>query len=147
MTNFVADRMLGKLAKWLRILGFDTLYPGEIPDAQIKALAERENRILLTRDRQLHESCPSSILIESDEPDAQIRQVVGKFAVEREMILTRCILCNEPVVEISKDAVAGKVPEEVLERQEKFWICKNCDRIYWSASHWDNMLSKLSGLI
>ena len=144
--KFLCDHMLGTLAKWLRFLGHDTAYPGAAEDTELKALVEAEGRTLLTRDRELSGRVAGSVYVMSDDLDEQLLQVMGAFALPADLSLTRCSLCNTTLDDVPKEDARGKVPEKVLEHQEKFWHCPTCGRFYWQGSHWDNMTTRLHGL-
>jgi uncharacterized protein with PIN domain len=151
--NFLADQMLGKLAKWLRFLGYDTLYPTTIDDDQLIEICRSENRTLLTRDRDLanstnkHHDLPGVYYIESDNPDLQLKQVVHDLNLSfDDLVMTRCAECNFKIYEVSKEQVEGKVPKGVFDRQDRFWYCNNCDKYYWQGSHYDQILAKIEML-
>lgn len=134
---FAAEKTLGKLAKWLRILGFDTLYS---PDLSGKQLIDAEpKRILLTRTRVIRDLTVSQqrIFIVSNDPFEQLREVVQGTGITRRDILpfSRCIRCNAVIRRVSKDFVRKMVPEYVWESHDTFRICALCRRIYWSGSH------------
>ena len=137
--RFLADAMLGKLAKWLRILGCDVAYDPDISDREIAERGRREGRVILTRDTLLirkREVRENYFLIHGDSYREQLRQVVDQFAIDPEGgLFTRCVLCNEPIAEVDKLQVAGKVPPYVYETQESFGSCARCGRIYWKATH------------
>jgi hypothetical protein len=136
--RFVADDMLGKLARWLRILGCDTAYHATISDAELLAVAARETRTLLTRDTSLlkRRAVGPHLLIRFDAPRKQLRQVVEEFGLDTEQLLfSRCLICNDPVVRVDKQKVAGKVPEYTYATQEAFSRCPRCGRIYWAGTH------------
>ena len=149
-TAFIADCMLGKLARWLRILGFDTAYDHAIADGDLIRRAREEARILLTRDTRLvlRKGMPRHLLIESQDPAEQVRQVVDAFElqVNRDAFLSRCILCNRGTLAISKEEARPKVPPYVFRTQERFARCPECGRIYWRATHVDEMIRWLEGL-
>jgi uncharacterized protein with PIN domain len=143
--------MLGTLAKWLRILGFDTTYAGpNMVDEKILEISKTENRILLTRDKGLTNSARREnikiIKITSTELDEQIRTVLSIIKMDEEKILSRCIVCNSIVQDIRKDDVKNKVPERIYKNNIKFWFCPNCKKIYWKGSHYDDMLEKINKL-
>jgi len=147
--KFICDQMLGTLAKWLRIMGYDTIY-GDGDDSRLIKIAVDEKRVLLTRDKELHKRCPDSILIESTELGEQIKNVMNSLDLKiiMENTLTRCTVCNVPVEKISKEQVKGKVPAHAYETHDEFWICPECKRIYWIGTHWENMknfMEKLGG--
>jgi len=144
--KFLCDHMLGTLAKWLRFLGHDAAYPGPIDDRELEALAGREGRVLLTRDRELAARVPGSVSVLSDDLDGQLLQVLQAFDLKADIALTRCSVCNAPLREASVEEARGSVPEKVLERQREFWHCDACGRFYWQGSHWDNMTERVRNL-
>jgi uncharacterized protein with PIN domain len=136
--RFAAERPLGKLAKWLRILGFDTAYQaGGCLEKFVRNL--ESGRILLCRSRRLPERWLSTdtIRIESDHLPEQLKQVVTVLQLSENdfHLFSRCIRCNLPIVELDKDMVRGKVPDFVWETQDSFSCCPACKRIFWSGSH------------
>ncbi|MBC7080863.1 MAG: Mut7-C RNAse domain-containing protein [Thermoplasmatales archaeon] len=141
--------MLGKLAKWLRIIGYDVLYLKNMEDEKIIENAMKEGRILLTRDKKLAEKYKNSLYIEEKDIDSQIKRVVEAFKIsmEEENFLSRCTICNVEIEKIEKEKVKGKVPENVFENMSEFWICKNCGRIYWAGTHWKNMKEKIDKIV
>ena len=141
MTRFVVDAMLGTLAKWLRVFGFDTVFAKGMPDKEIVKLAKAENRILITRDRDLAKSLAGSIYIQQKDLDEQLAIVLKTHPAERSRVLTRCLECNSVLSQLDKSQVKG-VPEGVLERESEFWQCPGCKKIYWPATHWKNMMKK-----
>jgi len=149
--TFVVDDMVGKLAKWLRILGYDTLYFKKIENKRLIDIALRQERILLTRDTEMvrDKRVKKHILIEDDHYSGQLRQVLDTLglSVRAEKVFSRCLICNEELKVVAKDFVKGKVPEFVFKTQEKFTACPRCDRIYWNATHLrhvEEMLEKLA---
>jgi len=136
--KFAADVMLGTLAKWLRILGFDTFYSNNIDDNQLLEVAWREKRILLSRDHQLVDGVnpKQALLIESKKMPRQLRQVVGAFHLSNAIALfSRCVDCNVQVVPIEKAAIKDKVPAFVYQNYQEFWICPKCGQIFWPGTH------------
>lgn len=144
--KFLCDHMLGTLAKWLRFLGHDATYPGPLDDRELLALAAREGRVLLTRDRELAARVPGALGVVSDDLDDQLLQVLKAFNLKADIALTRCSVCNAPLREATKEEARGNVPKKVLERQEEFWHCDTCGRFYWQGSHWDNMTNRVRSL-
>jgi uncharacterized protein len=148
--QFVADAMLGKLAKWLRVMGIDVLYDPDGTDAQLLQCAERCGRILLTRNRRLmHRRGPAQRLyVESDYYHEQVRQVVHAFPLaESIQVFSRCLQCNSVLGAIAKQLVADKVPPYVYATQMIFKHCAVCDRLYWGGTHRDNMLRQLQAML
>jgi len=149
--KFLCDRMLGTLAKWLRILGFDTLFANSnVEDEKLLKLAKDEERILITRDKNLtidarRENIKVIKIISTDIND-QLRQVIKNTKIDENFFLSRCLLCNNLVEKISKKNVKKIVPDRVYENNKKFWYCKICDKVYWKGSHFDNMIQKIKQL-
>jgi uncharacterized protein with PIN domain len=145
--RFVADHMLGSLARWLRFLGFDTAYPDVLSDRELAEIAARENRILLTRDKELAKTVGDSVLyIKSTETDEQLNQVIMEYDLTISNELTRCSLCNTVLESVDKEDVKGKVPEKVFEIQNEFWECGQCNKYYWPGTHYKNIKEKLEKL-
>jgi uncharacterized protein len=153
MTNgphFVADAMLGKLAKWLRVMGIDVLYDPGLTDARLLQCADVGGKIILTRDHRLmnRRGPTQRFYIESDYYHEQIRQVVQAFhLVDRIHVFTRCLRCNAPLRAIAKQLVAGRVPSYVYATQMAFKHCAMCDRLYWGGTHRDNTLRQLQAIL
>lgn len=147
--RFVADTMLGRLARWLRALGYDTLYVRHGADGEILRLARGEGRVLLTRDTQLVKLAwdHPTLLIQDDRWEDQIRQLTRELGLRPgERLLNRCLECNTPLVERAREEVTGLVPAYTLARHRSFWGCPGCGRIYWAGSHAERMLAKIRGL-
>lgn len=145
--KFICDEMLGKLAKWLRIIGYDTKYAKGMDDEKIIEIALKEDRIVLTRDKMLSRKAVKGFYIEEKELEKQIEKVIKKFKLDLEKnIFSRCTVCNIPVAKIERNKVKGKVPESVWENNKEFWICPRCGRIYWMGSHWNNIRNRLKRL-
>lgn len=136
--TFVADAMLGGLAKKLRMLGYDTLYRAGIDDRELKGIALRERRVLLTRDHEVAEtSLPVTVVfIESDDMSEQLSQVVEELGLDTDSgSFSRCTLCNEPLEPVEKASVRELVPPYVYSTQSRFARCPSCRRVYWEATH------------
>jgi hypothetical protein len=147
--KFIADCMLGKLAKWLRLIGIDTVYLHDAEDDELIRRALREDRILLTRDGTLagrRMLRGRSLFIESEETGKQLRQVIEHFGigVEAGALFTRCIVCNEPIEDLPKASAKGSVPPYVYRTQERFGRCPSCGKIYWRGTHVDHVLQALA---
>jgi len=145
--RFIADCMLGKLAKWLKILGFDTEYHRAISDHDLIERSLADDRILLTRDRDLakRKKLKRFILIESEVPTEQVRQVLKdrRLKLDNANILSRCLVCNVRIEPIAREEVKDHVPPYVYKTQKRFARCPQCERIYWGATHTDNILHRL----
>jgi hypothetical protein len=137
--RFFADAMLGRLARWLRVLGFDTAYDGTLPDPALVRLAEAEDRVLLTRDRHLlRELRPARALeIRRDAPLEQLREVVAALALQppRELF-TRCLICNTPLAPpLAADEADALLPASARGLPGPTRRCPGCGRLYWPGSH------------
>jgi uncharacterized protein with PIN domain len=145
--KFLADDMLGRLGKWLRILGYDTLSLPRTSDENILKKAIREKRILLTRDRELAEKATSkrSLFIVENRYQPQVREVIRKLRlkIKPKKFFNICLACNKPVKRIHKDRIKKLVPKTIYERNHYFWKCSKCKKIYWKGSHYTNTLKKL----
>jgi uncharacterized protein with PIN domain len=135
--------MLGRLAKWLRIMGFDTAYFIKIDDNDVVEFALREGRILLTRDTLLIKRRKIQghyFFVKGNDFRTQLREVITHFSLNKKLaFLTRCIRCNQELTKIEREAVQGKVPVYVFNTQSMFGICPDCKRIYWQATHKEKM--------
>jgi uncharacterized protein len=147
MNRFIADAMLGKLAKWMRVMGCDVEYIPEISDRTLSDRAQQGNRIILTRDTrliQLRINRDNAFLVVGDHYPEQLRQVVQAFAIDPLTdLLSRCLRCNILLVSIEKIDLAGKVPPYVYETQDGFQTCPQCRKIYWKATHVEQMVAQL----
>ena len=149
--RFIADAMLGKLAKWLRIMGCDVEYFSEIPDKELAERACAEKRIILTRDTLLirrRKVRGNYFFVEGDSYKDQIRQVVQHFSIDpAARLLTRCLICNALLNDIDRTQVEYRVPQYVYETQAVFRVCPLCSRIYWHATHKDAMVRQLEAML
>jgi uncharacterized protein len=139
--KFIADAMLGKLAKRMRLLGIDVLYDHAYQDNEVLRLALDQDRIILTRDTGLASRplAQNRILIESDRVDEQIQQVVKTSSLPATAILTRCTACNTVLTAPARDEVHDLVSSHVYEQHRDFLRCETCGRIYWKGTHVKNM--------
>ncbi len=139
--------MLGTLAKWLRILGYDTLFDPDIDDHQLVRLARAEDRLILTRDRELARRRGVRVLLVADELlDDQIRQVLADLDLEPDRSFSRCPVCNEPLVATDRETARSRVPAYVARTQDTFKSCPICQRVYWRGTHWQRMVEQLAQL-
>ena len=145
--RFVADAMLGTLAKWLRILGYDTLFDTTLNDHELVRLARSEDRVLLTRDRELAQRRGvQTILVISEKLDDQVHQVLADLDLESDQAFSRCPVCNEPLEPLDPQAAQARVPAYVAQTQKTFKICPACQRVYWRGTHWQRMDKRLAEL-
>ncbi len=147
MRRFVVDCMLGKLARWLRILGFDTLFDCSLSDAELLRLARSQDRVLLTRDREL--AARGGYLIRSEGWQKALKEVIDAFHLgDKLQPFTRCPVCNTPLKEITRQEARSLVPPIAFSRATKFAICPGCGRVYWDGTHLMRMkfiINKLGG--
>ncbi len=138
--RFVVDVMLGRLARWLRALGYDTFYDPLLEDAALAEQARREDRVLLTRDVELtRRRGLTALLIRDDKLARQLRQVVRELQLDDARAFTRCVECNAELVDLRRSDAAARVPPYVFETQDYFRECPSCHRVYWRGTHWEHM--------
>jgi uncharacterized protein with PIN domain len=143
---FVVDAMLGNLAKKLRVLGYDSKYFSSIEDDKLILIAKNEKRIILTKDEQLTKNAAKQdivfVLIRGSDESEQIMQINAKIKLDRFVVDTnssRCIVCNGSLQPVEKYRIIGKIPEGILEREKKFWMCYSCKKIYWEGTHFQKL--------
>lgn len=144
--KFILTKELGRLAKWLRILGFDTEYFREEKISSLIITALRDNRIIITRNRRLSEKQPAKALyIKSEHIREQIEEVLKALNLrpDERAMFSRCTVCNVELRPMEKEKVKVKVPEYVFKTQNEFYTCLNCKRIYWQGTHWGNVKKTL----
>lgn len=140
--KFILTKELGRLAKWLRILGYDTLYFNQDNLSSLIIQALRDNRIILTRNHRLPQSRGVKILvIKAERTKEQMSELLEtqKLEVDSDKMFSRCIICNEGLADIDKEKIKDKVPEYVFKTQDNFITCPQCNRIYWQGTHWGNV--------
>jgi uncharacterized protein len=141
-TRFVADVHLGRLARYLRLLGFDTVYRNDWSDAALVECAVGEHRIVLTRDRGLlkRRAVDHGYLIRGTDPRAQLDDVIERFDLHGSLQpFTRCPACNGVVRRVSKADIAGRLPPRTARYYEEFWRCPDCGRVYWKGGHYRSL--------
>jgi uncharacterized protein with PIN domain len=144
--RFVADAHLGGLARFLRMLGFDTLFGQRFADAEIRRLACDDGRIVLTRDRELLKCADVTrgCYVRALKPEAQLVEVAARYRLaDAARPFTLCLHCNLPLEALGKAEVAGRVPEPVFLVQQDFMRCRGCERVYWPGSHYERMRAAL----
>ena len=134
--RFVADVMLGRLARWLRALGYDTLYFRDAPDRRLLAVALSEGRRLLTRDAALSRRArEAGLLVRAEALDAQIQEVTLACGLAGRRALSRCLECNGLLAAAAPEAVRDRVPPHTFATQRRFWTCLGCGRVFWAGTH------------
>jgi uncharacterized protein len=139
--------MLGRLARWLRVLGMDTAYDPGVPDPMLVRWAQAEQRILLTRDRNLVAALrpQRSLLVEADAPLLQLRQVVAQVGVEPPVeLFTRCLVCNAELYPASIEDIDTRIPTASRGLPGPVRCCPSCNRVYWPGSHTRRMRAALA---
>ena len=146
---FAAERTLGKLAKWLRLLGFDTIFEAQNA-GDIYSNGLQSQRIVLTRTKSVHASYGTRqhVFIRSDHVRNQLTQVIDELDIvfKDTRPFSRCLNCNVEILEIEKDAVFGHVPDYIWETHDFFQTCPECKRIFWPGSHTDHSLKRIKEL-
>ena len=149
--TFVADCMLGRLAKWLKILGFDVIYFSKAEDRDLADIARREGRVLLTRDTGLIERTakrPNRLFVRSDDWEDQVVQVLDDLGLWDEVRPnTRCLECNLLLKPLSKERARNLVTPYVQEHASSFAICPDCGRVFWQGTHYGDMERKIAALL
>ncbi|WP_295464494.1 Mut7-C RNAse domain-containing protein [uncultured Pseudomonas sp.] len=145
--RFVADAHLGALARRLRMAGFDTLYDNAYADPALADLARREERILLTRDRELlkRRQVVYGCYVHALRPEAQLHELYERLALRTWAApFSRCLACNSPLQAVTLEEVAERLPPRVRERHLRFLNCPLCDKLFWEGSHWRAMRERLA---
>jgi uncharacterized protein with PIN domain len=149
-SRFVLDVHLGRLAKLLRMLGFDSLYSNDLDDGDLSRISHEHRRIVLTRDRELLKRTVIShgYWIRSDQPLEQLIEVLQRFDLRTKIRpFTLCLRCNAGLEDIEAVKVASSVPPYVAQTYDHFRTCPECGRVYWQGSHWENMSRLLEAKI
>lgn len=145
--TFLLDGMLGSLARWLRILGYDTIYLRDVPDAELLEHISGNERFLLTRDRQLatRAGVRGRYMVD-DELDAQLISVIRAFDLRLDQEPRRCTTCNGLLLPVEKTSVKDQVGEGTWNGHQRFWRCGDCGKVYWQGAHWKNIENRISAL-
>ena len=140
--KFITDGMLGKLTRWLRMLGHDVEYAGSLEDDKLIKASKNEHRILLTRDLELYRRAVAhgveALFIESLNEAEKLAKLAKRFGFKLEInpSVSRCPKCNTRIKPIPKEEVMDKVPKSTFTFYDEFWICPNCGKVYWQGAHW-----------
>lgn len=140
--RFLLDGMLGKLVRWLRMLGQDVTYPVEFDDAELLELAKKENRVLLTKDFELYKRAIGRGLdayyIEGKTESDRLAEVAKRYSLQLtiDMGKSHCPACNTKLKPTLKEQVQGELEKNTFLYYDKFWKCPNCGQIYWQGAHW-----------
>jgi len=147
--KFVADGMLGKLTRWLRMLGQDVKYSNNLDDPQLLMIAKKEKRILLTKDFELYQRANArginAFYLEGLTEEEKLAELAKRYAVrlEIDMASSRCPKCNSTLKPVSKKQAEEKVEKSTFDHYKEFWKCPNCGQIYWQGAHWTRIRKTL----
>jgi uncharacterized protein with PIN domain len=142
--HFILDNHLGKLASYLRMLGFDSLYRNSFQDDELAFLSQAESRILLTRDHRLlmRKAVTQGYWLRSQDPDQQLKEVVKRYALSCMVKpFQRCMRCNELLEPVSKETILHRIKPLTIQYFDDFRLCPACGQIYWQGSHYTKMLA------
>ena len=140
--KFIVDAMLGKLARWLRMLGHDVIYSTELSDSGLLELAKKENRVLLTKDLELYQRAIArgidALYLEGKTEAERLAEVAKRYnlTLEIDMEKSHCPLCNTKLEATPKEQLSGELEKNTFTYYDKFWKCPNCGQVYWQGAHW-----------
>lgn len=147
--KFIADGMLGKLTRWLRLLGHNVKYSSKLDDAKLITISKKERRILLTRDLELYQQAVAkgvnALYLEGKNEAERLAFLSKKFNIKLDidMATSRCTKCNKQVKPIPKEKIADKIEKNTFIHYDEFWTCPHCGQIYWQGAHWTKIRKTL----
>ncbi len=141
--KFILDNMFGKLAKFLRVAGYDTVYVKHNEREKLIPLAVSEQRVIITKDSKIKSPDTRIYFLTENNLNGQIKKAVKDFKLDYKNAFTLCVECNKPLVKIPKESIKEKVPERVFSIMNEFYICENCGRVFWHGTHYDKIMKKL----
>ncbi len=143
IAKFAADRMLARLARWLRMLGADTIFDESIDGAAMLKVARADGRIMLTRDKRL-KTASDVLFLESNNFREQLREILAHYPFDTlENAFSRCSRCNSPLIEVGREVVRRRVPPFVYAANENFSECPQCAHVYWGGTHRERILGEI----
>lgn len=148
--KFILTKELGKLARWIRIFGFDATYYTSEAFGSLIIEALRDDRVIITRcKKKIAPLEKKTVVITSDNILRQLQEVIQKLglSIDKNMMFTRCVVCNRLLEEVQKREIKDKVPAYVFETHTQFMHCPECKRIYWEGSHWGNIRKTLESIM
>jgi uncharacterized protein len=148
--RFVVDVNLGRLARYLRLLGFDTLYRNDYQDQDLVEISVEHSRVVLTRDRNLlkHAAITHGCFVHNSQPLQQIEEVVQRLDLCRSATpFRRCVRCNGLIEPVEKSAIADRLPPLTRKYYEEFWCCGACGQLYWKGAHYQKMMELVEGVL
>jgi uncharacterized protein with PIN domain len=148
--RFILDGMLGSLARWLRIIGYDTIYYVDKEDDELRDEAKKNNRTLITRDHELYKKAVkngiAAYILQSEKTTTQLKELADTLDLKMVPLNTRCPKCNSVLNHVEKEAVKERVPKASLKAFNEFWQCKKCKAVYWRGSHWIQIVKTLNNI-
>jgi len=147
--KFIADGMLGKLTRWLRMLGHDVKYSNELNDAELSLIAKKERRTLLTKDLELYQHSIAkgidAFYLEGRTEAERLAELAERFKIPLIIDLknSRCPRCNTKLQPTPKENLAGKVEKNTFTYYDNFWECPKCGHVYWQGAHWGRIRATL----
>jgi len=147
--KFIADGMLGKLTRWLRMLGHDVKYSNKLNDAELAVIAKKERRVLLTKDLELYQRAIAkgidAFYVEGRTEAKRLAEIAKRFNIPLVIDLknSRCPRCNTKLWATPKEKLAGKVEKNTFTYYDDFWECPKCGHIYWQGAHWGRIRATL----
>ena len=147
--NFIVDGMLGKLTRWLRMMGHNVKYSNKTDDPELLAIAKKENRVLLTRDFALYQQAMAKSIgayyVEGNTEPERLAELAQRFNIALTIDLenSRCPRCNTKLNIVDKTEITAKVEKNTLLYYNEFWLCPSCNRVYWQGAHWTKIRATL----
>ena len=148
--KFLADSMLGKLARWLRMLGQDVAYNIQLKDNELLDLAKKESRVLLSKDLELYKRAIArdidAFFVEGKSESERLAEVAKRYGLKLtiDMEKSHCPVCNTKLTATPKEQLSGALKKNTFTYYEKFWKCPNCGQIYWQGAHWKQISNTLN---
>jgi uncharacterized protein with PIN domain len=148
--KFLADAMLGKLARWLRMLGQDVIYSVQFSDNELLELSKRENRVLLTRDFELYKRAiakgQDAFYVQDKTEAGRLAEVAKRYGIPLEIDMDRshCPICNAKIAAAPKEQLKDELEQNTFTYYDRFWKCPNCGQIYWQGAHWKQITQTLN---
>lgn len=147
--QFIADGMLGKLTRWLRMLGHDVDYYRDADDRNLLLLAETQKRVLLTRDAKLYQQAIrnglDAVLVDASDDATRLACLAKRFGFDLviDLSVSRCPKCNAVLLDASKEDILEKIPKATSIYYNDFWLCSGCGQVYWQGAHWKRIQTTL----
>jgi hypothetical protein len=150
LIKFILDVHLGKLTRYLRLCGFDSVYENNFEDSTIIYVAQKEKRIILTRDKGIlkNSRVTHGYWLRSDNPEEQMKEVIQRFDLKKEIkLFSRCTVCNGKLEKVNKNSIIEKLLPDTKSYYNEFYQCNQCGKIYWKGSHYYNMLKRIQEIL